>query len=384
MLKWLWCNKTNVFYGKNCITEHIEKYIMPYSNIFSIFEKFVDYSAIQKNKFIEFDFHEIDMKLKNMHCLIKKRIDIFQNQNDDQLHSIIESLKEMKPDVILVIGGNLAINCAKYILNEAIRDDNSLSSTTLGFIVTSLSCGSGWNSNIIPYIQDMKKQHVYPKFTMIDPKYSYALNLEYLKKSLINSLASIIDQYLTPEEFPMFDNMWLFIFQELIVIGNDLINGKVTTEIYQRLIYASLFSNNGVFALAKAPFWDLQTICYYLSKRYSIEYEESLSMIIPPFLESQLVNRMTKLSKAAEFVFGIYDGTKEEKIYQFISLIRSFIQSLGMPLNLSACRGIQFVRDEDLHNTVLFIMKSIHSNSFGDSFSITETVLQTILKQIMF
>jgi alcohol dehydrogenase YqhD (iron-dependent ADH family) len=95
-----------------------------------------------------------------------------------------------------------------------------------------------------------------------------------------------------------------------------------------------------VFGLGKEDCWAIHEIGHQIAAKYDIDHGPTLSIVGLVLLETQLQARKGLMAKTAEFVFGVEEGSEEEKARAFIQKLREFIVEIGQPLKVPDCEGV--------------------------------------------
>ena len=390
MQKWLWNNTTQVAFGKDCVKEHMPKYVQPKSKVLCTFGG----GSIDKNGARK----DVEEALKALECEVRWEGGIPPNPDFGRLVEIVKVVKEFKPDLILAVGGGSVLDGTKFIALAAKLDNdedpwkiltNEIKPTVayrVADVITLPATGSEWNSNFVISRHDEKVQAknassnpcVFPEFSLVDPKYTMTLPLRQLRNGVYDAITHIIDQLITPVENPMMDMFMMSVMKELVDIGPDVIKENSPIELHERLIIAASFALNFIFVLGKETCWAIHTIGHQLTSNYGIDHGATLSIVSPYFLENQFEQRKTLLAKAGAFVFGC-TGTEDEKARGFISELRKFIKKIGQCTKVSDWEGA-VIQEGDVEKVTKMVMESVGYKPFGFRRQITEEITREVLK----
>ena len=70
--------------------------------------------------------------------------------------------------------------------------------------------------------------------------------------------------------------------------------------------------------------------------RYDIDHARTLALVLPALLDVQREQKRGKLLQFGERVWGINEGTDDQRIDAAIARTRAFFEGLGIPTRLSA------------------------------------------------
>ncbi|OHS99734.1 alcohol dehydrogenase, iron-containing family protein [Tritrichomonas foetus] len=392
--QWVWNNTTQVCFGENAVKEHMKTFVQPRTRVLCTFGG----GSINANGCRA----DVQAALDELGCEVKWEGGICPNPQYDRLYEIIQSAKEYRPDLLISVGGGSICDATKFISlavkleegqdpwNIVIKKQFPASSMPFGAVMTLPATGSEWNCGfVISRASEKLKLAVssplcYPKWSLLDPRYTMSLPVRQLRNGVYDALIHCIDRFITPQIVPMFDNFWMSVMKELIEIGPDVIKPDSPIELRERLIVAALFAINGIFSLEKELDRGVHIIGHMLTVKYGIDHAASLSIVIKPFLENQISKKVTEMAKTAEFVFGVREGTEEDKARIFIDRFVQFTKDLGMPMKVSDWEGA-VIGENDVEELVKLVMNTTGGLSFGFRNSmITEDDTRSIFKQSVY
>ena len=375
-MKWLWNNTTQIGFGENAVKEHLPKFVKPNSRILCTFGG----GSIDKNGARK----DVEDVLNSLHCEVRWEGGIPANPEYDRLCEIIQVVHEYKPDLVLAVGGGSVLDGTKFICVGAKQPEGTDLWETIcvqkkgldefvpfGSVLTLPATGSEWNNAFVVSRRSIGWKlgvgvfNSYPVFSLLDPRYTMTLPVRQLRNGLFDAFCHCIDTFLTPMEYPMFDNFWMSVCKEVIEISHSLIKEDASLELHERLIIAASFALNYILGLGQEQCWGIHGVSQMLTVKYGVDHGASLAMLMPTMLESQFEARKHKYAKMAEFVFGVYDGTIEEKGHALIDHIRKWIHEIGIPEKLSQWDGAKFTKEDADELTDMCIQQSGKGKPLG-------------------
>lgn len=389
-MKWTWTNTTQVGFGTDCVKEHLHQFVEAGSRVLCTFGG----GSIDRNGARQ----DVTEALAALNCEVKWEGGILANPEYDHLLEIVAVVKSFKPDILIAVGGGSVLDGTKFIscaamLEEGVDPWTILSegnypskAIPVGAVMTLPATGSEWNWNLVISRKSINakiasaSQITFPKFSLLDPKYTMTLPPRQLQNGVFDAITHCMDQYLTGEENSLFDNFFLTVVKELVNIGPEVIQENSSLELHERLIVAASFGLNIVFSLGKDPCWGIHDIGNQLTAKFHIDHGRTLSIVAPFFFENQFESRIPLLAKSAEYVFGVNEGSQEEKARAFISELRAFIKKIGMPEKVSDVEGV-VVNNGDLEQMIKMVWEANGSKPFGWRGQVTEDNLRAILTQ---
>jgi alcohol dehydrogenase YqhD (iron-dependent ADH family) len=177
------------------------------------------------------------------------------------------------------------------------------------------------------------------------------------------------------------DGYWITTFKELVDIGPEVIRPGSSLELHERLMVACSFALNLFFTLGKEACAAIHAIGHTHTVKYDIVHGATLSIVGPTLLETQFEARKSLLAKSAEGVFGIREGTADEKARAFIQKLKEFIVAIGLPTKVSDWNGV-VVQPGDVDEVVDLTWASVGKTPFGWRGCITFDLLKEIVAKV--
>ena len=393
-MKWLWQNTTQVGFGENAVKEHLGKFVKPNSKVLCTFGG----GSIDKNGCRQ----DVNDALKELNCEVRWEGGIPPNPEYNRLMEIVQVVREFQPDILIAVGGGSIIDGTKFISCAAKLQPNEDPWETIliqhhapeqpykfGVILTIPATGSEWNNGFVISRRETGWKipggfpTTYPYFSLIDPRYTMTLPVRQLRNGVFDAFTHCIDQFLTPEECPMFDNFWMSLMKELVEIGPEVVKEGSSMELHERLCVACSFALNLIFTLGKPQYWEIHMFGHQLTARYGIDHGSSLAMVMPVFLESQLEARKEMYAKVAEFVFNEHEGTVDEKAQALIRHIKYFIDQLNIPQTVSKWPDVKIEPGDVDKVTDNILQQTSQGKPFGYNGCCTRELVHSVLEKVI-
>lgn len=391
-MKWTWRNTTQVVFEENAVNNNLHKYVVRGSRVLCTFGG----GSIERNGCRE----EVERSLRALDCEILWEGGIPANPEYDRLIEIITVAREFKPDLLLAVGGGSVIDGTKFIscgINLSKEIDpwkiitehaEPTSYVPIGVVLTIPATGSEWNSGFVISRRSISAKlaglgfPVYPRFSLLDVRYTMTLPVKQIRNGVFDAITHCMDEYLTPQENPLQDLLIMSVFKELVRIGPEVIKENSSKELHERLIMAASFALNDIMTLGVECDWSIHMIGQQLTALYGIDHGATLSICSIPFLESQFDNRKEKYAISAEYVFGIKEGSIEDKARSFLRELRQFIENIGMPTKVSEVEGVN-IEEGDINKCTDMVWSSAGNSSFGYRGMTTKEITRQVLKAVI-
>lgn len=389
-MNFAWTNPTQVFFGQGVVKQHMKSYIAPKSKVCCIFGG----GSIDRNG----SRSDVQEALDALECETHWHGGVEANPEYETLLKILPDIRKINPDWLIAIGGGSVIDSTKFlslasklsedvepwrIFSESIFPDSRIPVCAISTLPAS---GSEWNPN---FCVDRRATHQkvgnrtqlsYPVLTLLDPRYCTTLPVRQLRNGVFDSICHCLDKYLTSEEHPMADDMYIATVKELVKIGPDVIKEDASIELRGRLIIASEYAMNGFLQLTVIPCFALHAIALTLTIYYGIDHGATLSIIAIPFYKNQLEKRKVLMAKTAEAVWNERDGTIEDRAKAYINHLDEFIATLGLPRKVSEWPGVT-VKPGDVEALTDLVMKPHNDKPIGRLQTVTREDVRSILAE---
>jgi alcohol dehydrogenase YqhD (iron-dependent ADH family) len=347
-MKWLWTNTTQIGFGENAVREHISKFIAPNSKVLCTF----GFGSIDKNGART----DVQAALDGLKCTVKWEGGIPPNPEYDRLVEIAQVARTWKPDLLLAVGGGSVLDGTKFIACAATlpegqdpwpivtRFEFAGTALPVGSVITLPATGSEWNNGLVVSRRSIGAKQAsalpstYPKFSLIDPRYTLTLPNRQLKNGVYDAITHCFEVCLTAQ-VPMMTDFYHVVVKDFVTIGPDVIKEGSSLQLHERLIMAASFALNFVFALGGEFCGAIHAIGHQLTAKYGIDHGATLAIVSIPFLESQFEARKANFAATGEFVFGVKGATVDEKAKAFLVELGKFIKAIGQPLKVTDWPG---------------------------------------------
>lgn len=376
-------NPTKIFFGENSITNLAEQ-IKDYKKILLAYGG----GSIKKNGI----YDAVIQILKKENKKIFELSDITPNPRLDKVREGINICKENSIDFILAVGGGSTIDCAKAVaigaanLNIDVWDFYSKGiipevATSLGTILTMSATGTemdsfsvltNWETNDkLTCVADC----IYPKFSILDPTYTYSLPKEQTVYGAIDILAHIFEQYFSyPNDKNLSDNISESIIKTVIENLDIALINPLDYNARANLMWCSTMALNGIIGLGKEQDWNSHDIEHALSGIYDIPHGAGLSIIFPSWMKYVYKNGKEKFKRYAINIWNVNEKNKtdDEIILEGIDMTKEYFSKVGSPVSLKEV-GIY---EKDLEK----ICNKININGNGSFVKIYSEDVKEILK----
>ncbi|MHC1479345.1 iron-containing alcohol dehydrogenase [Frateuria aurantia] len=276
------------------------------------------------------------------------------NPSYETLMRAVAQVRDQKLDFLLAVGGGSVIDGTKFVA-AAIDYPNDpweiletygrhvQTAMPFGSVLTLPATGSEMNKASVITRQSTQaklpfaSERVYPRFSVLDPTKTYTLPARQIANGVVDAYVHIMEQYLTyPVDGMVQDRFAEGLLQTLIEIGPKVVTETTDYTLRANLMWAATLALNGLIGAGVPQDWSTHMIGHELTAEFGIDHARTLAVVLPANLLVRRQAKQAKLLQYAERVWGIRDGSDDERIETAIEKTRAFFESLGLPTRLAA------------------------------------------------
>lgn len=253
---------------------------------------------------------------------------------------------------LLAVGGGSVIDATKFIAVAALFDGEPWDilsqkapvrkAMPLGCVLTLSATGSETNERaVISRAETSEKLAfatplVFPRFAILDPEVTYSLPMKQVANGVVDSFIHVIEQYLTfPVQAKVQDYFAEALLKTIVEEGLKVLDAPTDYDIRANLMWAATNALNGWIGCGVPQDWSSHRIGYALTVRFGLDHAETLAVILPGVMAFKRNAKKEKILRLGEVLWGITEGTAEERIDKTIDSTELFFRKMGMKTRLS-------------------------------------------------
>ena len=340
-------NPTAIFFGENSIT-NLKEAIKPYGkNILITYGG----GSIKKSGI----YDNVIEILKSAGKDVFELSGIMPNPRTEKVYEGAKICKENNIDFILAVGGGSVIDCSKAIAAAAktdqdfwqkffIEKDPCDDALPTGSILTLAGTGSEMNrACVISHWEENKKigygdSWLYPKFSILDPTYTYTLPKDQLVYGTVDIFSHIFELYFSqPNESNLSDDIAEAIMKNIIKNLGVALKDPTNYRARANLMWDSSMALNGITGAGKEGDWQSHQIEHALSAFYDIAHGAGLAIVHPNFMRYTYKDGIEKYVQYAINVWNIdpTGKTDDEIALAGIQKTKDYFSEIGAPVTLT-------------------------------------------------
>lgn len=334
-------NPTRILFGKGTIAE-LNRLIPEEARVLVL----LGGSSARRNGTLD----EVTAALGSREVVLFEGIE--PNPTYETLMRAVTLVRERGIDFLLAVGGGSVIDGTKFVAAATLFEGDPwtilesfgqavTTALPFGCVLTLPATGSEMNNGaVITRRETVAKlpflsPHVFPRFSILDPDRTRTLPVRQLVNGVVDAFVHVMEQYLTfPAGAAVQDRFAEGLLQTLIGIGPDML-GDPDDDTRGTLMWAATLALNGLIGAGAPQDWSTHMIGHELTALRGIDHARTLAAILPANLRIRREAKREKLLQYAERVWGIVDGSADQRIDLGIERTRAFFESLGVETRLS-------------------------------------------------
>ncbi|MGF1703111.1 iron-containing alcohol dehydrogenase [Photobacterium makurazakiensis] len=273
------------------------------------------------------------------------------NPQYDTLMQAVEKIKAEGFDYLLAVGGGSVVDGTKFIAAAAAYQGedpwNILAqqhpveaAIPLACILTLPATGSESNSGAVVSRGKDKLAFMTPKvqplFAVLDPTTTLSLSPRQVANGVVDAYVHVMEQYLTfPANAKVQDRFAEGLLLNLIEEGPKALTTPNDIDVRANIMWTATQALNGLIGVGVPQDWTTHMIGHELTGNYGIDHARTLSIVLPAVMTERREDKEGKLLQYAERIFGITEGTTDERIDAAIAQTISFFQQMEVPTSLT-------------------------------------------------
>ncbi|MBN2101364.1 MAG: iron-containing alcohol dehydrogenase [Candidatus Aenigmarchaeota archaeon] len=281
-------------------------------------------------------------------------------------------------DFILAVGGGSVIDSAKaiavgvpsnrdvwdFFLTDSVKPKEAL---PIGTILTIPAAGSEASfATVITNEENSRKLSfksdiIRPKFSILNPEYTKTLPPEQTAYGIVDMLGHIIERYFTnTKNVDLTDKLCESTMRSIIKNAKLVMENPENYDYRAELMWASTVAHCGLLGTGRQEDWATHLLEHELSAIYDVAHGAGLAVLYPAWMKFVYKNDVRRFAQFAEEVWGIREGSDEEKALEGIEALRGFYKNLGVATTLKEL-NIDDSKFEEMANAMVARWKTAGS-----------------------
>ncbi|MDD3322388.1 MAG: iron-containing alcohol dehydrogenase [Paludibacter sp.] len=265
----------------------------------------------------------------------------------------LKVVKTQKITFLLAVGGGSVIDGTKFLSAAAEYEGETpwdilstrkpiLKGIPFGTVLTMPATGSEMNSGFVITRRETKEKLatgspvLYPKFSILDPQVVSSIPQKQIANGLVDAYTHVLEQYMTyPNDSLLQDRFAESILQTLVEIAPAILKDTSDYKAASNFMWSCTMALNGLIGQGVPQDWAVHMMGHELTAIFGIDHARTLAIIAPSHYRYNFDSKKEKLAQYAERIWGVTDGTIEEKAKAGIDKTETFFHSVGIKTKLS-------------------------------------------------
>ena len=343
MLNFEFKNPTKILFGKGEIAKisrevpHDAKVLMVYG------------SGSIKNNGV---YHQVEEALKNHEWYEFGGVPA--NPEYEVLINALRFIRKKNITYLLAVGGGSVIDGVKFlsaaahydgepweILKKPVRTFEE-EGMPFGTVLTLPATGSEMNSGYVISRRETNEKlssggpGLFPQFSVLDPEVTRSIPKRQIANGIADAYTHVLEQYMTaPSSADLQERIAESILISLQKTAPKVMSDDFDYDAAGNFMWCCTMALNGLIQKGVITDWAVHAIGHELTAYYGIDHARTLAIISPAHYRYNFDDKKEKLAQYAERVWGIKDGTTEEKAYLAIEKLEEFFHSIDIKTRLS-------------------------------------------------
>ncbi|MDR0332141.1 MAG: iron-containing alcohol dehydrogenase [Dysgonamonadaceae bacterium] len=309
------------------------------------------------------------------------------NPHVETLRKAIALGKEEKIDFLLAVGGGSVLDGTKLIAAGIAMEDEAWDIVLKGYakkqipfasVLTVPATGSEMNGGSVISRAETNEKFAFfgnnPQFSILDPEVCYTLSEHQVACGLSDAFTHVLEQYITTTGQSRLMDRWAEgILQSVVEIAPLLKKDPKNYDLNADYMLCATLALNDMIRMGITQDWTTHMIGHELTALHGTTHGHSLAIVMPAAMSVLRRQKNEKLLQYGERVFGITEGSENERVQKAIEATETFYRSLGLTTRLSE----EGIGDE----TIEMITKRFNERgvAFGEKGNVTGDVAREIL-----
>lgn len=272
------------------------------------------------------------------------------NPKVETLRRAVEQCRKEGVEFLLAVGGGSVLDGTKLIASAVHCDGDAWELTLTGrakgrvlpfaSVMTLPATGSEMNNGAVISNASTNEKFAfytnYPQFSILDPETTFSLPPYQIACGIADSFVHVIEQYQTKVGVsPLMDRWAEGIMQTLVEVAPKVRENQHDYDAMATYMLSATMALNGFVAMGVKQDWATHMIGHELTALHGLTHGHTLVIVLPALMSVMREQKGAKIAQMGERVFGICEGSCDERIDRTIEAVEDFFRSLGLTTRLS-------------------------------------------------
>lgn len=287
----------------------------------------------------------------------------------------IRAAISFKANFILAVGGGSVIDSAKAIAHGTANPGTDIwdfwsgraelkKTMPFGSVLTLAAAGSETSDSAVLTNEDtMRKVGLSsplnrPVLAFMNPELTYTVPKKQLVCGIADILMHTLERYFScdKEENAFTDRVAESLIKTVMEASHVAVKNQQDYDAMSEIMWCGSISHSDFTGLGRRKDFSVHKLGHELSARFDATHGASLTALWGSWAKYVYKDDIARFAKFAERVFGITDGTDEERARLGIEMMVTYFQNLGLPTSLPE------LLDTKLNDSELYSLADLATN----------------------
>lgn len=279
---------------------------------------------------------------------------VMPNPTVEKLAEGCRIAREHQVDLILAVGGGSVCDYSKAVSVSAYCEDDpwekyyirfedvTCRTIPVGCVLTMVGTGSEMNGGavITNHEQKLKIGHVFgdnvfPKFSILNPKFTYSLPKYQMVSGCFDIMSHILEQYFSGEDDNTSDYIAEGLLRSLITSSKEAVKNPENYEARSNIMWTATWALNTLIAMGKTTDWEVHMLGQAVGAHTDATHGMTLSAVSIPYYKYIMADGLQKFKRYAVNVWNVNPAgkTDEQIALEGLDCMENYMREIGLVMN---------------------------------------------------
>lgn len=281
---------------------------------------------------------------------------VMPNPTVEKLAEGCRIARDNQVDFILAVGGGSVCDYSKAVSVSAYCEDDpwekyyirfedvTCRTIPVGCVLTMVGTGSEMNGGavITNHEQKLKIGHVFgdnvfPKFSILNPKFTYSLPKYQMVSGCFDIMSHILEQYFSGEDDNTSDYIAEGLLRSLITSSREAVKNPENYEARSNIMWTATWALNTLIAMGKTTDWEVHMLGQAVGAHTDATHGMTLSAVSIPYYKYIMADGLQKFKRYAVNVWDVNPAgkTEEQIALEGLECMENYMKEIGLVMNIS-------------------------------------------------
>lgn len=281
---------------------------------------------------------------------------VMPNPTVEKLAEGCRIARENQVDLILAVGGGSVCDYSKAVSVSAYCEDDpwekyyirfedvTCRTIPVGCVLTMVGTGSEMNGGavITNHEQKLKIGHifgenVFPKFSILNPKFTYSLPKYQMVSGCFDIMSHILEQYFSGTDDNTSDYIAEGLLRSLITSSREAVKNPENYEARSNIMWTATWALNTLIAMGKTTDWEVHMLGQAVGAHTDATHGMTLSAVSIPYYKYIMADGLQKFKRYAVNVWNVNPAgkTDEQTALEGLDCMENYMKEIGLVMNIS-------------------------------------------------